>query len=183
MLKPRRAQESMRACNAQLPEGLICPMRDVSSPSHALSKYTVLYVSAQRCAALYRLSWDTVFVACAASIYAAAGAAPRSAALGRSGMPCAECTMLSVGMGSSQSAPQDHAVSVDRQDEMVFAGSHIAWLSRLRSVGRPKVKRRTSRQIPTCTSCCLLWSREASDGAQIIHSPASVSTRNMHQTP
>ena len=102
-------------------------MRDVSSPSHALSGYTVLNVSVpQRCAALHRLSWDIVCVTCAASIYAAAGVAPRSAALGRSGMPCAECTMLSAGMGSSQSASQGHAESTDKPDEMVFEGSQIA---------------------------------------------------------
>ena len=36
MLRPSMVQEAMRACNAQLPEGLVCPMRDMVSPSHAL---------------------------------------------------------------------------------------------------------------------------------------------------
>ena len=182
MLRQTGVQVATRACKTQLPEGLICPMRDNVSPSHALSCHTVLTVSVpQRYTVLHKLSWDAVCGNCAATVYAAAGVNTRPAALGRSRMPCAERTMVIARMGSSQSPSQGHARTVDRYDEMVSAGCHIAQHSRERPVRRPKVKRRTSRQAPTCTSYCLLRSREALDDAQVLPGPASVSTRDMHR--
>ena len=173
----------MEACEMQLPERLICPIRDSVSPSHTLLYHIVLPVPvATRHAVLQKLSWDTVCMSCAASFYAVAGVNPRPAALGRSGMPCAECTMAIARMRSSQSPSQRHAGTGDRHDKMVSAGCHIDRLPRKETVGKPKVKRRTSRQVPTCTSARLLCSREASDDAQVFPRPASVTDRHMHQT-
>ena len=183
MLKQTRVQKSINLCNMRLPEGLICPMRTSSHHRMRFFCHTVLNVPVpQKYAILHNLTWNAVCVTFAASIYTAAGVNTSPAALGRSGMPCAECTMVSARMGSSQSPSQGHAETADWQDEMRSARSHTAQLFRKQPVRRPKVKTRTSRRVSTCTSYRLLYSTEASDDAQAVSSPASVSNRNMHQT-